>query len=777
MKAPLSWLRDFAPIEGSPVRPGRPAQRDRPHRRGHRRPGRATSPASRTVKVLAVEKHPDADRLALVDVDPGDGNAVRVVCGAHNYVVGDIVPWAPPGAELPGGFKLERRKIRGAGVRRDALRPRRARPVRRPQRDHDPPARHAARARTSAPSCGLDDIVFDLEITPNRPDAMSIAGVARDLAAALGVPFTLPAPAGRAGRSRSRRRHAGGRGARPLPPLRGPDRARWPSAPSPGWMAQRLDQGRHAADLQRGRRHQLRDAGTGPAPPRLRPRPARRAGHRRPPGRRRREDHHPRRGGAHPRRRRPPDLRRQPGAPGHRRRHGRRRLRGLRRHHRAPAGVGLLHAATGILRTSKRLGLRTESSRPLRAGRRPQRHRPRRRPGLGAVRRDRLRTGRQRRPRRLPDPRSSRPGSRCGRPGSTRSSAPTSTRRRSGATWSRWASPPATPATARSTYTVPTYRPDCEREIDLIEEVARHHGYNNIARTLPRTKEPSRRPHADPAGPAHGARRPGRRRPVRGLHVLARVGRRPGRRRPARRGHRAGEPAAGRGVAAAPGGAARPAQGGGVQRRPRPARRRPVRGRPRLPAPARRADPARRAGAPRRRGGRHGLPAAPRAEPARRRPRRRRPAGDRGRGAGAGRLVAPTGRRPRLRPRAGGRASSSTATTVGAVGEIDPAVARPASAWPAPWPPSRSTCPGSSTATRQERRSVTPSRFPASTIDLAFVLDEPVPAGAAQRTPARRRRRPAGGRPALRRLPLRRPRPDQEEPGLRACASGRPTAP
>ena len=40
-------------------------------------------------------------------------------------------------------------------------------------------------------------------------------------------------------------------------------------------------------------------------------------------------------------------------------------------------------------------------------------------------------------------------------------------------------------------FVVPTYRPDCERETDLVEEVARHHGYNNIARTLPRTKEPS----------------------------------------------------------------------------------------------------------------------------------------------------------------------------------------------------------------------------------------------------------------------------------------------
>ena len=199
-------------------------------------PGRDIS-GVRTVLVLAVEKHPDADRLALVDVDPGDGNAVRVVCGAHNYVVGDVVPWAPPGAELPGGFKLERRKIRGQfsdgmlcapdelGLSDDhsgimILPP-------------DTPLGEDLRTVLK-----LDDIVFDLEITPNRPDAMSIAGVARDLASALRVPFTLPAPAVSAGID--------------LAPatlvVEAPDRCpryvamtgRVAVAPSPGWMAERL---------------------------------------------------------------------------------------------------------------------------------------------------------------------------------------------------------------------------------------------------------------------------------------------------------------------------------------------------------------------------------------------------------------------------------------------------------------------------------------------------------------------------------------------------------
>src|SRR2546423_13553270 len=85
---------------------------------------------------------------------------------------------------------------------------------------------------------GLDDIVFDLEITPNRPDAMSIAGVARDLAAALGVPFSLPRPAAFS--------------VVDLEPatlvVEAPDRCpryvartgRVAVGPSPGWMVQRL---------------------------------------------------------------------------------------------------------------------------------------------------------------------------------------------------------------------------------------------------------------------------------------------------------------------------------------------------------------------------------------------------------------------------------------------------------------------------------------------------------------------------------------------------------
>jgi phenylalanyl-tRNA synthetase beta chain len=485
MKAPLSWLRDFAPIDSKP-----PELADRLNEiglivEGIAAPGRDIG-GVRTVKVLAVEKHPDADRLALVDVDPGDGNAVRVVCGAHNYVAGDIVPWAPPGAELPGGFKLERRRIRGQFS--DGM-------LCAPDElglsdDHSgimilpPDTLLGEDIRTVL---GLDDIVFDLEITPNRPDAMSIAGVARDLAAALGVPFTLPEPAVSAGID--------------LAPatlvVEAPDRCpryvamtgRVAVAPSPGWMAQRLTkagmrpisnvvdvtnyvmlergQPLHAFDLVRlgGRGIVVRMAEEGEKIVTL--------------------DEIERTLSAS-------DL----------------LICDANRAPQAIAGVMgagdsevsdvttelLLESAyfspDGILRTSKRLGLRTESSARFERGVDPNgtaRAAERAWELFAEIASGQLATGTLDD---YPAPiepirvrlRTERVNAVLG--------TDLDTARIQGHL-EPLGFTPAGGADGAVEYTVPTYRPDVEREIDLIEEVARHHGYNNIARTLPRMKEPS----------------------------------------------------------------------------------------------------------------------------------------------------------------------------------------------------------------------------------------------------------------------------------------------
>jgi len=146
-------------------------------------------------RVLATRAHPGADQVQLVDVDAGDGSSLQVVCGAFNFGAGDLVPLAPVGARLPGGTEIGRRKVRGEwsngmlcsaaelGLSDDAA------------------GILVLPPETAEPATGLPealgirpDVVFDLDVTPNRPDAMCIAGVARDLAAHLGVPFRLPDP-------------------------------------------------------------------------------------------------------------------------------------------------------------------------------------------------------------------------------------------------------------------------------------------------------------------------------------------------------------------------------------------------------------------------------------------------------------------------------------------------------------------------------------------------------------------------------------------------------
>lgn len=192
MRVPLSWIRDFAPIDASPR-----AVADALNEAGLivdavDVPGRDVIGVV-AARVLGVEDHPGADNLTLVDIDQG-GRQTRVVCGARNLTAGDVVPYAPPGAVLPGGFTLERRKIRGEvsdgmlcsarelglGDEHDGIL-------------HLPTS--AGLGEDVRETLGLNDVIFDLDITPNRPDAMCVVGVARDLAAKFGVELNVPEPA------------------------------------------------------------------------------------------------------------------------------------------------------------------------------------------------------------------------------------------------------------------------------------------------------------------------------------------------------------------------------------------------------------------------------------------------------------------------------------------------------------------------------------------------------------------------------------------------------
>lgn len=143
-------------------------------------------------RVLSVDKHPDADKLKLCSVDAGQPAPLQIVCGAPNVAAGMKVPCALVGAQLPGGLKIKAAKVRGVesfgmlcSARELGL-----------SEDHsgllaladDAPVGTDIRDHLE-----LDDQVLLLKLTPNRADCLSVAGIAREVAALTGAALRLPA--------------------------------------------------------------------------------------------------------------------------------------------------------------------------------------------------------------------------------------------------------------------------------------------------------------------------------------------------------------------------------------------------------------------------------------------------------------------------------------------------------------------------------------------------------------------------------------------------------
>jgi len=142
-------------------------------------------------KIIEVTKHPNADRLNVCQVDPGDGSSIEIVCGASNVYVGMKTPMAAPGVRLPNGLKLRKTKIRGVvsngmlcsavelglGDESDGI--------------LELPA-DAVAGQSLIEYLDLPDTVIDVDLTPNRGDCFSVLGIARDLAAMTGTALAEP---------------------------------------------------------------------------------------------------------------------------------------------------------------------------------------------------------------------------------------------------------------------------------------------------------------------------------------------------------------------------------------------------------------------------------------------------------------------------------------------------------------------------------------------------------------------------------------------------------
>lgn len=190
MRVPLSWLRDYVDVDLSPQ-----VLAEELTLRGMEVAEIETTGAEWTDvivgRLLSVERHPNADKLWLTRVEVGEAEPLQVVCGADNIAPGQLVPVATVGAVLPGERRIERSRIRGVesqgmlcsaaelGLGDDAegihiL-------------DDDGQLAPGVDLRVI-----LGEVVLDVDVKPNRGDALSMVGLAREIAALSGGSLRLP---------------------------------------------------------------------------------------------------------------------------------------------------------------------------------------------------------------------------------------------------------------------------------------------------------------------------------------------------------------------------------------------------------------------------------------------------------------------------------------------------------------------------------------------------------------------------------------------------------
>ena len=199
MKMPINWAREFADFTCTPQEFA-----DRMTMSGSKvETYECEADAVKNVvvgKILQIIPHPDSDHMVVCQVDVGAEDPVQIVTGAQNLKVGDLVPAALHVAKLPGGVEIRKGKLRGVesngmlcslselGLTKHDF----------PNAVEDgilvldeewPVGTPAVKA------LGMDDTSVEFEITPNRPDCLSVRGLAREAAATFGVPFQDHVPA------------------------------------------------------------------------------------------------------------------------------------------------------------------------------------------------------------------------------------------------------------------------------------------------------------------------------------------------------------------------------------------------------------------------------------------------------------------------------------------------------------------------------------------------------------------------------------------------------
>lgn len=189
MKIPLSWLKDYVDVEATPEDIAERLTFSGTEVEGIQRVGEGCEDVV-VGRVLEMQPHPKADRLQLCVVDSG-AEKLPVVCGAENFGVGDRVALAPVGCTLPNGMTIREARLRGELSRgmlcaEDELGL---------SDDHSgimllPP--DTAPGTPLLHALGGIETVLELEVTWNRPDCLSVIGMAREIAALYRLPLKLP---------------------------------------------------------------------------------------------------------------------------------------------------------------------------------------------------------------------------------------------------------------------------------------------------------------------------------------------------------------------------------------------------------------------------------------------------------------------------------------------------------------------------------------------------------------------------------------------------------
>ncbi len=196
MIAPYRWLRDYVDIDIMPDELAKKLIMTGCQVEGYKELGADIRDVV-AGKILSISKHPDADKLSVCSVDIGEDEPLQVVCGAGNIFEGALVPVAKIGARLPGGIYINKSKLRGIfscgmlcsgrelGLTASDY----------PGADVDGIMILKENYKTGTELreiLGLTDTILDIEVGANRPDCLSVIGIARECAATLGRNVSMP---------------------------------------------------------------------------------------------------------------------------------------------------------------------------------------------------------------------------------------------------------------------------------------------------------------------------------------------------------------------------------------------------------------------------------------------------------------------------------------------------------------------------------------------------------------------------------------------------------